>query len=169
MRLTPSAGLFPNRRRLRLAATVPLLAVSNMSWYAAASAAPAVTSAVSQPGAGLWTNTDTPYFSAALDTVPVELGVKFRSSSVGIVTSVGFYKGRGNGACTSAPCGTTRGRSWLKSNSPTRPLPGGSSPPSALPSGLHPGATTLRATTLPRADSHSTPSTSRAPCAPGGR
>ncbi len=53
----------------------------------------------------IWAPTDTPEIAADSDTEPVELGVKFRADTTGIVSGVRFYKGTGNG-------GTHTGSLW---------------------------------------------------------
>lgn len=53
----------------------------------------------------LWDSTVVPGTTAADDSGPLELGVKFRADAAGYATGVRFYKGAGNG-------GTHRGNLW---------------------------------------------------------
>lgn len=57
------------------------------------------------PVTSIWPNTATPAVAADSDNVPVELGVKFRSSVATTVTGVKFYKGSTN-------TGTHTGKLW---------------------------------------------------------
>lgn len=56
----------------------------------------------------IWPDTATPIVLSDSDTVPIELGVKFRTSEAGLITGIRFYKG-------SANTGTHLGRLWTSS------------------------------------------------------
>ena len=55
----------------------------------------------------IWKPTTVPTLIAAIDTTPVELGVKFRSNVAGYILGVRFYKGPQN-------TGTHTGKLWSK-------------------------------------------------------
>src|SRR5262245_2689323 len=59
-------------------------------------------------GATIWDNTATPAILADSDANPIELGLKFRSSTAGYITGLRFYKGTGN-------AGTHIGHLWTAS------------------------------------------------------
>src|SRR5882672_451445 len=92
----------PAAPHITSAAGAPLAA--DYTWSFATAAAPPPI-----PTLSIWKLTDTPNNPIANDQSPVELGLKFRSDSSGLITGVRFYKG---GAANS---GTHVGHLWTSS------------------------------------------------------
>jgi hypothetical protein len=101
--LTPSAHLSPNTTYTATLSGAQDLAGNGMSvttW--------SFTTAPQISNATIWTTSATPAVTAANDSGPQELGVKFTSDTDGFITGLRFYKGAGNG-------GTHVGHLWTAS------------------------------------------------------